>query len=294
LEDLIAHCETNHAAPIEKYDQSSSLIPSDEVCPQCFSRFSTVEELLAHCESQHYACPDMMPQNSSGISDDELCPQCNARFSTLEQLIAHSDSMHSVPHGMLGQIFPEFPPHWTGFNDRSRYVLIQLEPSSLEYTQIFQQFSLSFPGQKIKSISRVQNKNLFNEYQLYKSTLLEQLGHNGINEMKLFHGTSNDAVDGICTDGFDWRICGKNGTLYGHGSYFARDSRYSSNYSKADAAGERKMFLASVLVGKCAKGTRELVRAPQGFHTVVDDVSSPSIFVAFLMKQAYPEYLITF
>jgi len=172
--------------------------------------------------------------------------------------------------------------------------LIQLEINSSEYTQVLQQFTLTCPGRKIKSISRIQNKNLFDEYQLYRSRLAEELGKDGINELQLFHGTSPEAVAGICKDGFDWRICGKNGTVYGQGSYFARDSSYSVNYSQEDSSGERKMFLASVLVGKYSQGSQGLVKAPENFHTVVDKIASPSIFVVFLIKQAYPTYLIVF
>ena len=48
-------------------------------------------------------------------------------------------------------------------------------------------------------------------------------------EKTLFHGTKQQFVDVICKDGFDWRIAGmSSGTAYGKGSYFARDSTYSS------------------------------------------------------------------
>jgi len=37
-------------------------------------------------------------------------------------------------------------------------------------------------------------------------------------ERFLFHGTSKHAVDAICTDNFDWRVCGSHGTVYGQGN----------------------------------------------------------------------------
>lgn len=38
-------------------------------------------------------------------------------------------------------------------------------------------------------------------------------------EKHLFHGTSQNAVDAICANNFDWRLCGSHGTVYGQGVY---------------------------------------------------------------------------
>jgi len=40
-----------------------------------------------------------------------------------------------------------------------------------------------------------------------------------LNEKFLFHGTSKHAVDAICANNFDWRLCGSHGTIYGQGSF---------------------------------------------------------------------------
>lgn len=42
-------------------------------------------------------------------------------------------------------------------------------------------------------------------------------GFRSVLEGKLFHGTSSATVDAICRKGFDWRLCGKHGTMYGQG-----------------------------------------------------------------------------
>jgi len=39
-----------------------------------------------------------------------------------------------------------------------------------------------------------------------------------VNEKFLFHGTSKNAVDAICANNFDWRVCGSHGTVYGQGN----------------------------------------------------------------------------
>ena len=52
-----------------------------------------------------------------------------------------------------------------------------------------------------------------------KEMLLENEGFGAVNEQQLYHGTEASVVDAICRKGFDWRVCGKNGTMYGQGMY---------------------------------------------------------------------------
>lgn len=62
------------------------------------------------------------------------------------------------------------------------------------------------------------------------------------------------------------------------------------------------MYLARVLVGDYTVGKQGIFTPPvkdpynvtDTYDTVVDDASSPSIFVVFYDWQCYPEYLITF
>ena len=70
------------------------------------------------------------------------------------------------------------------------------------------------------------------------------------NEKWLFHGSDPSKINAICVQNLDWRLCGVNGTVYGQGTYFARDASYSDNYSRQDSMGYRYMFIAQVLVGQ--------------------------------------------
>ena len=36
-------------------------------------------------------------------------------------------------------------------------------------------------------------------------------------EKRLFHGTRKTVMKAICSQSFDWRLCGRNGTAYGQG-----------------------------------------------------------------------------
>ena len=124
-----------------------------------------------------------------------------------------------------------------------------------------------------------------------------------LNEKRLFHGTSPETVEAICKQNFDWRLHGKNATMYGEGSYFALNASYSDAYAKEDANSCRFMFVAKVLVGSYTKGHSSYRRPPQKdpsnpasdlYDSCVDDKSNPTIFVVFDTDQFYPEYVIKY
>ena len=124
-----------------------------------------------------------------------------------------------------------------------------------------------------------------------------------VDEKRLFHGTSPDTVEAICKQNFDWRLHGKNATLYGEGSYFAVNASYSHAYAKRDSDLSQFMFLARVLVGSYTKGHSSYRRPPPKqpsnpasdlYDSCVDDKSNPTIFVVFDTDQFYPEYVIKY
>ena len=122
-------------------------------------------------------------------------------------------------------------------------------------------------------------------------------------EKRLFHGTSPETVDAICQQGFDWRMCGKHGTAYGQGSYFASTAAYSNSYAKTSVTCVKQMFLARVLVGSYAVGSSSYKRPPpkdqaktggELYDSCVDNTASPGLYVIFENGQSYPEILITY
>ena len=123
-----------------------------------------------------------------------------------------------------------------------------------------------------------------------------------VNEKRLFHGTSSSSVEAICKENFDWRLNGKNATVYGQGSYFAVDASYSHGYAKEDRNGSRFMFLAKVLAGSYTNGESSHLRPPRKqpnptsdlYDSCVDHELNPTIFVIFEKNQLYPEYIIQY
>lgn len=93
------------------------------------------------------------------------------------------------------------------------------------------------------------------------------------------------------------------GAAIGNGTYFAVDSSYSARgYSKADAQGNKRMYLARVLVGDYTQGhpgwiippAKPSGRCADLYDSVTDNTSIPTTFLIFNDVQAYPEFLITF
>ncbi|XP_056197982.1 protein mono-ADP-ribosyltransferase PARP12-like isoform X3 [Falco biarmicus] len=195
--------------------------------------------------------------------------------------------------------FKGIPAHW----DKSAmpelgFKLVELDSSSEEYKKVKVDFQRTMPKAVIKRICRVQNTSLWELYQWQKEQMQKSNGGRAVDERFLFHGTSKKYVDAICQQNFDWRICGLHGTVYGKGSYFARDASYSDNYCREDL-NIKTMFLARVLVGEFALGSSSYVRPPlkdnQNFYdSCVNSYSNPSIFVIFEKQQVYPEYLIDY
>ena len=91
--------------------------------------------------------------------------------------------------------------------------------------------------------------------------------------------------------------------MYGKGTYFAVQAGYSAcpQFAKPNSCGTQHILLSKVLVGDHTigyKGIRDPPRKPQNhdelFDSVVDNITTPSIYVIFHDAQAYPEYVIKF
>ena len=94
-------------------------------------------------------------------------------------------------------------------------------------------------------------------------------------------------------------------TAYGRGVYFASNFSYSgsSTYSPPDANGIKYVYQSLVLTGQFVRGAQSMIVPPtktsdasttSRYDSVVDNETSPSIFVVFYDTQAYPQYLISF
>lgn len=123
------------------------------------------------------------------------------------------------------------------------------------------------------------------------------------NEQILFHGTPARSVEPIQHQNIDPLLAGSNvGAIWGKGAYFAVDAKQSDSYATASDEGYRYMYMARVLAGRCAQGSKGLQRPPpvdlsrpnELADAVVDDVDQPRIYVIFRNQQIYPEFLVQY
>ncbi|XP_004265436.3 protein mono-ADP-ribosyltransferase PARP10 [Orcinus orca] len=155
---------------------------------------------------------------------------------------------------------------------------------------------------RVVQVERVLHPLLQQQYELHRERL-EQCCDRRPAEQVLYHGTSVATVPDICAHGFNRSFCGRNGTLYGQGVYFAKRASLSvlDRYSPPDSEGHKAVFVARVLTGDYGQGRRGL-RAPPPrppghallrYDSAVDCLPRPSIFVIFHDTQALPTHLIT-
>uniref|UniRef100_A0A8C1YZA2 Poly [ADP-ribose] polymerase n=1 Tax=Cyprinus carpio TaxID=7962 RepID=A0A8C1YZA2_CYPCA len=192
------------------------------------------------------------------------------------------------------------PSHWEDMTGQP-VVLVKLTAGSKEYADVEKEFRRTNLTFNIIEIERVQNSALWRNYMIKKEELEVKNKHKN-NEKLLFHGTGPDKTDQINHHGFNRSFAGMHGAMYGNGSYFAVDPRYSARgYSKPDINGHKRMYLARVLVGDFTQGKQGLPVPPAKssssadlYNSVTDNMTNPTMFVIFNDVQAYPEYLITF
>uniref|UniRef100_A0A3Q3GMV8 Poly [ADP-ribose] polymerase n=1 Tax=Labrus bergylta TaxID=56723 RepID=A0A3Q3GMV8_9LABR len=179
--------------------------------------------------------------------------------------------------------------------------LFALTAGSKEYKDVETKVTKTGLTITIISIERVQSPTLWQSYQLKKKHMEKKNNHTK-NEKRLFHGTGADSIDLINKDGFNRSYAGKHAAMYGNGTYFAVDPRYSAQgYASPDTQGHKRMYLARVLVGDFTQGRGGMLTPPAKsgntsdlYDSVTDNKSPPSMFIVFNDTHAYPEYLITF
>jgi poly [ADP-ribose] polymerase 10/14/15 len=187
---------------------------------------------------------------------------------------------------------------------------ILLSPSSIEYKDVENNVMLTANNtvHQIVSIARIQNPSLYQQYMVrYDSmqrTVQPATATNPL-ERILWHGTSADTLESINSTGFNRSYCGKNAVVYGSGVYFAQQFSYSAanSYAVPDINGHKHVYQSRVLTGEFTTG-HQSYRVPPNkpggpgaasrFDSVVDNMTTPSVFVIFSDTQAYPEYLIIF
>lgn len=154
-------------------------------------------------------------------------------------------------------------------------------------------------GQRIESITRVNNAHLFEMFLSHVSSLqasgittLKTLDNTHQHVKWLFHSPSQPAhVDVIPTHGLHFQF----GSPLGDGIYFTSTTTaplFRPVNGTNNAAQSKHFVLSLVLVGTSAVGSAGLRRPPAGSHSTVDNLANPTTFVTFLKEHAYPAYIV--
>jgi len=246
-------------------------------------------------------------------------PELHMMHSWLSQL--SSDRLASEK--WLGFNAEQIQRHWVQVGKDQ--ILVEVPNGSEEFQKVAAAFRSSptnaptnfyanavpWESTGIIRIERVQNEmqlegNFLPYYEQLK-TAVESQGmrfEKGVHTRWAFHGT--DAIDAIISNpvsGFQPLASGtRAGSLWGPGSYFARDAMYVARggFAPTQPNGTKRMLLCLLTIGLPCLGDSENhgvlpIRCGQHhYHSSVDSLSNPEIHIIQNPAAAYPAYVITF
>ncbi|XP_062604640.1 protein mono-ADP-ribosyltransferase PARP14-like [Saccostrea cucullata] len=228
----------------------------------------------------------------------------NAHQARMDSIIVKDNrgTEYVIDFKKMEERFPvELPTTWTCMTNNHTVLEITLNHWDNEYHDVMSKFMVSSKRTvSISEIRRVQNPYL---YQQYVTKRKEIEVKNGKDPQKwLWHGTYPDTLDKIINNGFNRGYCGRNGTRYGAGVYFAVHASYSVGYCRPDSNGLKHMFSVQVATGDVCEGKSSMNVLPPkpgaGSHVTYDSASdnpfNPEMYVIFHDSQAYPTYHIIF
>ena len=226
---------------------------------------------------------------------------------TPKQVAQSAAAVAATPAAHSGAIHREY---WASTNQAgmdTQKLFPVLFPSG-EFGKVANQFAATLPFKTVDLIERIENGVLQESFSLAAGNIGKQLSKTGQSPAQmvksLFHGTSAVTMIVNSTDGngFLPMLAGTAvGALWGDGTYFARDAKYSDSYASTLPSGQRQMLLVDVVVGRSTQGAKGMKTCPlvpgeqfTRFNSLVNNERDPSIFVVQHSNQAYPTYLITY
>lgn len=171
---------------------------------------------------------------------------------------------------------------------KSRYI----DMSDPLYDEILAGIRKSYARSCVLWIEDVQNEELEEGYSMKKAEIKAQRG-DAVKEMMLYHGTNEVAARMIVEKGFS--PSANTRSVFGKGSYFARDASYSKDYAPPSDRNEVSYLLwCSVLVGATKQyGLNQEIDTTHHDNSV-NRTSDASIYVTPYRYGAVPRYLIAF
>jgi poly [ADP-ribose] polymerase 10/14/15 len=201
------------------------------------------------------------------------------------------------------QYLRETPRYWRPGTTPTVYEIVELDCSNPDMKVAFDDVVALVTREcdiDVLSVSVLQAPARWKAYNHKKAHLEAKLA-GGANERRVFHGGAEASIQSIARQGFIREY--NHTSVYGKGTYFARDMSYSAEdrYTPPNANDEKFAFLARVLVGEPCVGSSGMAMPtakPDGslHDSMVDRLVDPSVFVlsSGSDEHTYPEFMVRF
>ena len=167
--------------------------------------------------------------------------------------------------------------------------LTTLSVGSEEFDKVAALITKSYPNSCIMFIEKVEDHRYEEKYQKLKASMKDP------DERTLFHGSTESAVYSIVEEGY--RVHMNRRSAFGIGTYFAKEAKYSKEYSDVKKTGGFElsfMIVNKVLTGRKVQGRSESKINLESADSQVDSVANPSLFSIPREYQAIPLYVVAF
>lgn len=169
--------------------------------------------------------------------------------------------------------------------------LVNIPLSDLRYDEIGAMIKRSYVNACILWLDEVHNPVLQERYEAYKEDLKAKRG-GAIQELLLFHGTNEHAINAIARDGFDHTM--NTVSAYGKGTYFAKEALMSTYYSKSGHNDISFMFICKVACHTACQGSQNKVIDTTKYDHAVNNIHAPTIYAIPDDDAAVPVYIVAF
>ncbi|XP_044755650.1 uncharacterized protein LOC123314426 [Coccinella septempunctata] len=166
---------------------------------------------------------------------------------------------------------------------------IDLIPQTKQFNKVVRPLKEAIGSNiQILNVLKITNKFLERQYELKKQLKISQ-GNCG--EYIMYHYTTNDKVDAIVKNNFNWRLSGQSrGHKYGFGISFSGDPKFAEQFCKNKKI--KVVFVVSVLISATQVGNEDMELPEKGFDTTVSP--KKTVYVKFEDSEFYPEYIVFF
>lgn len=142
----------------------------------------------------------------------------------------------------------------------------------------------------IVSIDKVKNTHLEEQFAATKAEIERNRGK--VQEVRAFHGTTEQAMGAIVAQGFD-PVQNKR-SAFGRGTYVAPAADFARSYAQENQMGDNVMIICRCVLGVPTRvNSNESIRTST-FDYGVDYLKNPNMYVIPYKYAVIPEYVVQF